>query len=380
MIFNPGEVSEVGRNCNRWFQLQRIPYPAAALDFGLLGRSEGHPWTPTQAMHSPLTDAADAQSAADGSPTSPEREGHQGYERLLLEEEGPDKEGEGRGEKADREGESSKAPEDKSREEEPELSSDGELIFEHGIDLSRLERMQQISDEPNLKLSPIMGATDSTTTKKPDDGQAWARRAHRLVAPIPSMPVDQEHQTWTASTSTSMTHCDHPPATSPLGYNGTNRITKARVMHHRGPPSSSRVHTGERASIRVVERLAARLDPVMDLFDKNGSILGSTWAEAYPRRTKILRITPECSTTHLPGSKCVPDVDAERMIPQSLAFTILSAKSEWRFGFVTLLSMNGTDSNTRRLKLGAPRYRSIEGGRNSQVLILCIIAFKTPSR
>ncbi|KAH6890888.1 hypothetical protein BKA70DRAFT_1408690 [Coprinopsis sp. MPI-PUGE-AT-0042] len=335
-----------------------------------LSASARHPWTPNQAMHSPLTDAAGAQAGADGSPTSPEREGHQGYERLLLEEEGPDKEGEGRGGKAEREGESSKAPEDESREEEPELSPDGGLIFERRVDLSELEGYNTLFDESELKLTSTNedDRSDEFNDNQHEEAGSWPAVSEKVVEVL-GAPALRHRLRLVQVLTAGVCNNGYPPATSPLGYNGTNRVTKVGVMHHRGPPSSSRVHTGERASIRVVEPRgeltrphptayhaiflsfdqgkAARLDPVMDLFDKNGSILGSTWAEAYPRRSKILRITPECSTTHLPGSKCVPDVDAERMIPQSLAFTILSAKSEWRFGFVTLLSMNGTDSNTR---------------------------------
>ncbi|KAH6883755.1 hypothetical protein BKA70DRAFT_1411305 [Coprinopsis sp. MPI-PUGE-AT-0042] len=129
------------------------------------------------AIHSPLTNGADALATAGGSPTSPEREGHQGYgHRPSSQNDFFSKNNlettKGKARKERQRGESSKGPEETSREEEPKPSSDGEPISERGVDLSELERMRQISDVPKLKLSPIMAVTDSTTTKKPDNSQA----------------------------------------------------------------------------------------------------------------------------------------------------------------------------------------------------------------
>ncbi|KAH6886105.1 hypothetical protein BKA70DRAFT_1335752 [Coprinopsis sp. MPI-PUGE-AT-0042] len=160
-----------------------------------------------------------------------------------------------------------------------------------------------------------------------------------------------------------------PPALPPFGCTGTNQqgCEGQCDAHRRGPPSSSRVRAGERAASEPLscwyalpgathsrgeliwlhpttyfasalsfdQGKVARLNTAIILFDKKGSILGSTWAEANIQHAEILRITPECLISHSLGSKCVPDVDAERMIPPSSTFIILSSKPEWRFEFIT---------------------------------------------
>ncbi|KAH6890885.1 hypothetical protein BKA70DRAFT_1408689 [Coprinopsis sp. MPI-PUGE-AT-0042] len=155
----------------------------------------GHPWTPNQAMHSPLTDAADAQSAADGSPTSPEREGHQGY-----------------GHRSSSQNDFFSKRKVQTRKGTTEK-----------VDLSELERMQQISDDSNLKLSSSMGMTNSTTTRKPDYGQAGIEGDDQpdlefLLAPQPAVLG-----VWSSRTSLSSMSRSNPP-TSRVCDNGCSLV------------------------------------------------------------------------------------------------------------------------------------------------------------
>ncbi|KAH6886108.1 hypothetical protein BKA70DRAFT_1444477 [Coprinopsis sp. MPI-PUGE-AT-0042] len=63
----------------------------------------------------------------------------------------------------------------------------------------------------------------------------------------------------------------------------TNRVPKAKMVHHRAPQGCVLVKgpaSLSRCSFSFGQGNVAVLNRVIDLFDKKGSILGSTWAEA----------------------------------------------------------------------------------------------------